>query len=143
MRILFDTNVILDLMLARRPHDRAARSLASLVARDEMIGFVGATTVTTIFYIASKHIGAGSARETLAKLLKVFRVAPVTDAVVRDALASSFDDFEDAILHEAGIAVGVEGIVTRDALGFRRASCTVHTPDGLLASVAGEKPEPG
>lgn len=137
MRVLFDTNVVLDLLLARKPHDEAARALTSVVARGEMMGYVGATTITTIFYIASKHIGASAARQALGKLLSVFSVAPVTEGVVRDALGSPFEDFEDAVLHEAAIAVGVDAIVTRDASGFRRASCTVHTPTGLLASLSG------
>lgn len=137
MRVLFDTNVVLDLLLARKPHGEAARALTAMVARDEMVGYVGATTVTTIFYVASRHIGTTTAREALGRLLKVFSVAPVTDAVVRDALGSAFEDFEDAVLHEAAIAVGVDAIVTRDATGFRRACCTVHTPQGLLASISG------
>ena len=137
MRILFDTNVVLDLLLARHPHDAAARTLVSWVARGELEGFVGATTVTTIFYIASRHSGANTAREQLGKLLTLFRVAPVNDAIIRQALASSFDDFEDAVLHEAAGDVGADAIVTRDATGFAHAVCPVHTPDGLIASLAG------
>ncbi|MEZ4268077.1 MAG: PIN domain-containing protein [Myxococcota bacterium] len=136
MRLLVDTNVVLDPMLARHPHDAAARRVVSLMARGELEGYLGATTVTTIFYLASKHAGREAARAQLERLLAIFRVAPVTETVIREALAGDFEDFEDAVLHEAARCVGADAILTRDSAGFRRASCRVLTPDALLASLA-------
>ena len=62
MRVLFDTNVVLDLLLARQPHVETAAALVARVERGELTGCLCATTVTTIFYLASKAVGAEAAR---------------------------------------------------------------------------------
>ena len=72
MRVLFDTNVILDLLLERQPHVEAAAALVARVERGQLKGCLCATTVTTIFYLASKVVGAEAAREQLKLLLGLF-----------------------------------------------------------------------
>ena len=59
MRVLFDTNVVLDVLLARAPHARAATALFHHVAAKDIDGLLGATTVTTIHYLATKPLDRG------------------------------------------------------------------------------------
>lgn len=61
MKVLFDTNVILYLLLDREPFSDAASYLLSKVERSEIIGYVCATTITTIHYLATKALGAEAA----------------------------------------------------------------------------------
>ena len=61
MKTLFDTNVILDVLLDREPFSDEASFLLSKVERAEIVGFICATTVTTIYYIASKALGPKAA----------------------------------------------------------------------------------
>lgn len=56
MRVLFDTNVVLDVLLDREPHAGVAARLFALVDRERLDGVVCATTVTTIHYLAAKAI---------------------------------------------------------------------------------------
>jgi len=58
MKVLFDTNVVLDVLLAREPHARTAATLFSLVDSDRLDGRVCATTVTTVDYLATRALGA-------------------------------------------------------------------------------------
>ena len=67
MRILFDTNVILDVLLDREPFSTTAAKLFSKVETGEITGYVCATTITTIHYLARKVIGTGSAMEEINK----------------------------------------------------------------------------
>jgi hypothetical protein len=62
----------------------------------------------------------------------LFDVAPVTRAVLTDALDLDFPDYEDAVLHEAARHAGAEAIVTRDPKGFAKARLKVYRPDELL-----------
>ncbi len=71
MRVLFDTNVVLDLMLDREPFALSAAQLFSKVETKELSGFLGATTVTTIHYLASKAVGAKRAQSEVTKLLVI------------------------------------------------------------------------
>ena len=92
MRILFDTNVILDLLLDREPFSFAAAELFLLVEAGEITGYVCATSVTTIHYLARKVIGDRTAVEEINKLMKLFEIAPVNRAVLDAAIASGFND---------------------------------------------------
>jgi predicted nucleic acid-binding protein len=136
MKVLFDTNVVLDVLLARKPHATAAAQLFALVERGEMQGSVCATTITTIHYLAARAVGPKRAEKHLRQLLSLFEVAPVTGAVVASALDLGFADFEDAVVHEAARACGASAIVTRNAKDFARASLPVLSPVELLAAVA-------
>jgi predicted nucleic acid-binding protein len=132
VRVLFDTNFILDVLFARAPHAGPATALLDRVAEKALDGLLGATTVTTIHYLATKATGATAAQRHLRTLLSLFDVAAVTRAVLTDALDLDFPDYEDAVLHEAARHAGAEAIVTRDSKGFSKARLKVYRPEELL-----------
>ncbi len=132
MRILFDTNVVLDVLLDREPFSSTSAKLFSKVESGEIAGYVCATTITTIHYLARKVIGVDSAMEEIVKLMQLFEVAPVNHAVLDSAILSGFTDFEDAVVHESAIYKEVQGIVTRDLNGFKKSKIQVYSPEELL-----------
>jgi predicted nucleic acid-binding protein len=133
--VLFDTNVVLDVLLDRDPFAGDAANLFACAERGELDAFLCATTITTIHYLASKALGADQARILVKKLLSLFEIAPVNRSVLESAEDLDFTDFEDAVLHEAARHAGVQAIVTRDPKGFAQASLAVHTPDLLLKAL--------
>ena len=132
MRILFDTNVILDALLTRVPHHTPAVALMDIVARKELDALLSATSITTIYYLAEKAVGASTARRRVSDLLSIFDVAPVTARVLADALALRFNDYEDAVLHEAARHAAATAIVTRNPKDFAAAKLTSYQPAELL-----------
>lgn len=132
MKILFDTNVILDILLDRLPFSEQAAWLASKVEAGEISGYLCATTITTIHYLASKSIGTKAAQQAVASLLNLFEIAPVTRAVLDDALHANFSDFEDAVLYQAAVHVGADGIVTRNQQDFNKATIAIYSPTELV-----------
>ncbi len=132
MKILLDTNVVLDLLLDREPWSKAAAKLFSRIESGALEGYLGATTVTTIYYLATKAVGAGAARQEIRRLLALCAVAPVNRPVLEATLELDFVDFEDSVLHEAARQVAAEAIVTRDPRGFKKADLSVLTPDECL-----------
>ena len=139
MKVLLDTNVVLDHLLAREPHVGAAEQVMSLVDAGRLEGLVCSTTVTTIHYLASKAVGPTAAAEHVRTLLMMFDVACVDHDVLRNALDSGFADFEDAVLHEAGRKSGAAAIVTRDVKGFAASELPVFSPVELLAALRAER----
>ncbi len=135
MNVLFDTNVVLDALLDREPWADAAVALFDRVESGDLAGHLGATTVTTIHYIASRNVGAKAAEGMMRDLLRLFEVAPVNRAVLEGALDLGFADFESAVLHEAGRLVGAGALTTRDPAGFLKASLRVYAPDALVAAL--------
>ncbi len=132
MRVLLDTNVVLDLLLDRDPWTVTAAKLFSRVEAGTLDGYLGATTITTIYYLAAKTVGSTTAREEIRKLLALCAVAPVNRPVLEAAFELDFANFEDSVLHEAGRQVGVEAVVTRDPRGFKKATLSVLTPNECL-----------
>lgn len=138
MKILFDTNVVLDLLLDREPFAKTAADLFVRVERGELTGLLGATTITTLHYLAAKVVGVGQARQAIEKLLLLFEIAPVNRAVLATALRLEFNDFEDAVLHEAGRHAGAQGIVTRNPRDFKQANLSVYSPEELIRALAAQ-----
>jgi predicted nucleic acid-binding protein len=133
VRVLLDTNVIIDLLLDREPFSLAAGRLVAQVARAKLDGVLCATTVTTIHYLAARVLGAERAVAEIQKLLSLFNVAAVNRAVLEGALRARFEDFEDGVLHEAAVRCGAQAIVTRDLRHLKRSTIPVYSPDQLLA----------
>ena len=131
MRILFDTNVILDALMNRQPHATHALSLMALVEQGRLNGIIGATTLTTIFYLISRALDSAHALKHVRTLLEIFEVASVGRAVLSDSLELAFPDYEDAVIHESAKHAGAEGIVTRDQRGFTNATLRVYSPEEL------------
>ena len=135
MKILFDTNVILDVLLDSEPFSGDAAFLMSLVEQSEIIGFICATTVTTIYYLAAKALGHQAASRHIRTLLSLFVVAPVNRVVLEGAAAAKFKDFEDAVIHASAIHAGAEYIVTRNSADFKESRLPVFSPEDLIKNI--------
>ena len=107
-----------------------------MAERGELSGYLCATGVTTIYYLAAKSVGARRAREHGYSLLSVLAVAPVNRGVLEGALLADFRDFEDAVTHESERLVEAPIIVTRNLRDFRGSQIPVHSPGELLALLA-------
>lgn len=131
MRILFDTNVLIDVLEARQPHAIMAAGLFGAVERGRLSGVVGATSVTTLHYLLRRSLGGPASDTAVALVLQLFDVAVVDRAVLTRALDGRWRDFEDAVLHEAARTDGVDGIVTRNRADFDAARIPVYSPAEL------------
>jgi predicted nucleic acid-binding protein len=132
LKIVFDTNVILDVLLAREPHLKLSETLFCEVERGNIQGYLCATTITTIDYFLAKASNRETAKITIDKLLRLFSIAEVNSSVLKKSLDLDFSDFEDAVLYQSGVNVGVDGFVTRNKKDFKTALLPVYTPSELL-----------
>jgi predicted nucleic acid-binding protein len=134
MRVLLDTNVVLDVLLARPPFVSAASEVFGLIENAQFHGLLCATTITTIDYLLTQSMPRPSARLALHRLLELFESAPVNRAVLEEALKSKIADFEDAVLDQAGRLSDAEIIITRNQKDFRHSSLRILGPDAFLSS---------
>ncbi len=135
MKTLVDTNVILDVLLDREPFSTDASLLMEKIEQSEIMGFICATTVTTIHYLVTKALGNEAASHHIKSLLALFVVAPVNRVVLENAAASKFSDFEDAVLHEAACHAGAKYIVTRNIADFKKSTLSVFEPKEFLNAI--------
>ncbi|MBF0274559.1 MAG: PIN domain-containing protein [Nitrospinae bacterium] len=132
MKVLLDTNVVLDILLNREPFVDDAAMIVSKIERGELTGFLCATTITTIHYLATKSIGSQKAEKHIQTLLALFEIAPVNRIVLENALKGKWKDYEDSVLQESAVHSGVEYIITRDVSGFKNSKLPVYSPDEFL-----------
>ena len=119
MKVLVDTNVLLDFLLEREPFKKDAEELFVVIDSGQIIGYVTATTLTDIFYIARKHTRSLElAREAVSSTLETMTICPINRNVLEAAFTSGLTDFEDAVQIYSAIAQNLDAIVTRDAKGF-------------------------
>lgn len=118
-KVLFDTNIILDVLLNRDPHFEASAAAWAAVEGGDAKGFLSAHAVTTLHYLIRKDQGNAKAKNIVSELLRVFQVARVDGAVIDEALKLSFSDFEDAVTAAAARSAGCDWIVTRSPKDFR------------------------
>ena len=135
MKVLFDTNVILDVLLDREPYSEQASFLLTKVETSEIDGFLCATTITTIHYLIRKVLGKKVACQHIRSLLSLFTIAPVNRQVLEKAADSKFKDFEDSVLHEAACHAGAKYIVTRNTSDFKNSQLPVFEPLEFISAL--------
>jgi len=131
LKILFDTNILLDVFLDRKPFEATAIRLLGAVENKIIQGYLCATTITTLDYLLTKSVGKVKAKRAILTLLDLFTIAEVNCRTLKAAVESDFLDFEDAVLYFSGYEAGVDGIVTRNGDDFKTAQLPIHQPDAL------------
>jgi predicted nucleic acid-binding protein len=131
LKVLLDTNIVLDILMDRMPFADSAVELFSKVEDGTIIGYLCGTTITTVYYLASKAVGTARAQEEIRKLLNLFEVAPVNRHVLEAALVADFIDFEDAVIHEGACHIGADAIVTRNQKDFKKSRIPVYSSEEM------------
>jgi predicted nucleic acid-binding protein len=134
-KILLDINVILDILLDRKPHVAASALVWMAIETGKAQGLVPAHGVTTIHYLVQHARGAGAARRTVDAILQVLDVAAVDGEVLRRAMRLGWPDLEDAVTAAAAEAAHCDAIVSRDPKGFPASPVPVITPEAAAALV--------
>ena len=132
MRVLLDTDVVLDVILAREPFAKDAVKLLDLAETGSFEAYISAITPLNIFYIARKAKAVRDPREAIHLLVHKVGICPVDESVLCTAFAVRFLDYEDAVQYVGAVAEGLHAIVTRNEHDFKNSVLPVYTPDGFL-----------
>lgn len=133
MKVLIDTNILLDFLLQREPFRQDAEELFQTIDSEQIVGYVTATTLTDIFYIARRHTRSiEQARQAVSETLIVMVICPVNRAIFEWALASGIADFEDAVQIACAVTEGLDAILTRDTQDFANSTIPILSVRQLL-----------
>ena len=87
MKLLIDTNVILDYLLARTGFQNDANRVFALAAYDETYEYVSSSAITDVFYHVNKELrNSYEAQNKLRELLHIITVLDVTREDIFKAL---------------------------------------------------------
>ena len=137
MRLLIDTNVILDVLLRREPFCTMAEKVLSLPKNTGVEKYFSASAVTDVYYIAYRQIkNREVVRELLGRVLQTVKIATVTAEDIRAAFALNWKDFEDAVQYSVAKTNHFDGIVTRNMEGFDADDeVKIFTPEELCEHI--------
>jgi len=133
VKILIDTNIILDYLLEPEPFSEDAEMLFQAIDSGQIIGYVTATTLTDIFYIARRQTQSIElARQAISTTLTIMVICPVNRAILDAAFTSGLADFEDAVQIYCAVYQSLDAIITRDRKGFSNSAIPVLSVRQLL-----------
>ena len=135
MKILFDINVVLDVLLARAPWVAAAQELWLACDEGRIEGYLAAVSLPTIFYVIRKAAGPAKARDAVRVCLDAFDICPVDQKSLEAAFALPGPDFEDNLQVACAAASRLDSIVSRDPRGLANPHVRVLTPADVVALV--------
>lgn len=143
MRVLLDTNVILDAMLQRQPWHKEADAMLQAAALGQVTCAATTLSLATTFYVGRKVVGNASARAAVKTYLTAFTILPIGKQTLVDAVVLTGNDFEDNILIAAAITASLDAIVTRNVADFAHSPIPVWQPAELLTRLAATGPVAG
>ena len=93
MRILADTNVIIDALTSREPWNKSAEEIFLKAANHTIEMYITASSATDIYYLIRKHLlNIEAAKMIMGKLYSLTGILEVTADDCMDALASAISD---------------------------------------------------
>ena len=128
LRVLIDTNVVLDQLLRRDPWYTQAQPFWQARDAGQLVAYLPASAVTDIFYISRRQVGNDQTLHVVARCLREFGVLATYRAVLQAALGQSGPDFEDNVQIASAHAAGLDCIVTRDPAGYRHSPIQALEP---------------
>jgi len=133
MKVLIDTNVILDLIGKRTPFYIAASKIIILSAERKIEGYITSNTVTDIYYVACRHyVSESEARDIIHKLLKIVGVLDVGYKDCIKAFDLLIPDYEEALLSVCANRAKCAYIITRDTEHFVNSTVASMSPDKFI-----------
>jgi len=132
VRVLVDTDVLIDLALDRQPHAGAAAELLELLEGRRADGFMAWHSASNFDYLVAPSREKQEAREFLVDLTSVLEIARTTTDSLRVAGRLPLKDFEDAMQVAAALACGADVITTRNVRDYAKAPIEAVTPAELV-----------
>ena len=133
MKVLFDTNVIIDAFTMRDYDYKNSRDLLIKATNKDINGYLSAKQITDIYYILRKYINDEQIKKNIiSDLCSIFTVLPILPGDIKASLNTKINDFEDAIIEETAKVNMVQYIVTNDIKHFKDSNLVIVTPAELV-----------
>lgn len=136
MRLLIDTDVLIDLALDREPYAEPAAALLDLLEEGGARGWIAWHSASNFYYLVAPTRGAADTRRFLVELTSFVPVAETTTESLRLAASLDLRDFEDAMQVAAATICRADRIVTRNLRDYRPSPVPATTPQELLRELS-------
>ena len=137
MKVLLDTNILLDVVEKREPHFNNSYQVFMKSAQKEIEAIIGAGSITDIYYILKKN--CKDSQQALALIIDILKIiTPVdTKAIdIQEATRMGLSDFEDAVVTATAARERVDYIITRNTNDFSASPIPAMQPEDFLALIS-------
>lgn len=140
MKVLIDTNIVLDVLLRRADFFDASYNVLKLSTLDKTAIFVTANAITDIYYILRRaNKDTEKSKEAIIQLLELVSIADVIASDIMNALPSKVTDFEDALAGVIAKRIKADYIITRNTKDFNNSPVPAIDPKDFLHQFAGSE----
>ena len=133
MKVLLDTNVIVDVLQQREPWRQDGETIFIAAAMNEITACITAKQIADIHYMTKKLFKGqpyvdSLAKQVIGKLMAFMELEDTCAADCQAAMGINNNDFEDAMLMACAARESMDYIITRNEGHFKSSSVPVATP---------------
>ncbi|WP_428771688.1 PIN domain-containing protein [Treponema sp. HNW] len=134
MRILIDTNIILDLVQDREPYSEHALKIINSCITRENIGYISSHSLIDLFFILRKDKTVEERKALILNLCNFFNIIPEENKYfVSVCKNNDWNDLEDGLQMKCAEAENLDYIITRDREnGFKNSPVKTINPEEFL-----------
>lgn len=136
MKVLIDTNIIMDVLANREGFSEPASQIFKLCELGKVQGFVYALSIANIAYIMRKELERSRIEEVISKLALIFTIADMKGDDLKKAAAQPIDDFENALQSVCASRLKADFIVTRNLKDFKNSKVMAIKPSELIERIS-------
>jgi len=136
MKVLIDTNVLIDFILTREPYADDAENILTFCKNKKITNYITSHSIMNIFYILRKEYTLEDRRSILLNLCKILDVIGIDSNKIENALKNEkFSDMEDCLQSECADSSNSDYIITRNIKDFRESKVPAIEPDKFLQKI--------
>lgn len=135
MKLMIDTNILLDVLQQRAPYDEASTRVWKTCELEIADGWISAMSFPDIVYILRKELTPEKTAMVYGILALLFRIAELNASDLEQAALMHWNDFEDAVQAVTASRLHCDAIITRNVKDYRNSPVPAMTPEAFLQSL--------
>lgn len=135
MKVLIDTNIILDVLCNCKDFVEESSKVFKLCEVKKIMGYISALSIDNIVYIMRKELDTEKVKEILEKLSLIFEVVDLKADDLKRASSLDFKDYEDAIQSAQANRIKANYIITRNIKDYNKSKVTAIKPSELIERI--------
>lgn len=139
-KLFVDCNIFLDMLIPRKPYHDYATELLTYIEEEKIIGYTSPLIFSNLSYVLRKEKIRDRAINDLRKIRLFLKILPVNEKIIDLALASEFNDFEDAVHYYTAMENNVNYIITRNKKDYKKSEILICDPKEYLTIFKSKTP---
>lgn len=132
MKVLIDTNVILDVLYKREGFYEDSLKIWKLCEARKIDGYISALSIPNIVYILRRELDPEKTLEVINNINLVFKIYDLKSEIIMQAAEKKTKDYEDALQMVTAQKLKASFIVTRNIKDFTGSKIIAVKPSELL-----------